>query len=762
LRLRFEQEAKLLKKAVAQVARRDQRIEASEKHIKNLEALPKAKADMKAQISGEERIKAAFKEFKNEDDWVTSRCAKIDARLDALSIDFDKELYPHMITAIAGRRWVIRHGLRLVVMKCAESTKLRQDKVDLAAIEAYDPEADIKYVMAFHALKDLKYPLVNQLEKLKDAPIDVIMASLFLKSDSGEDALQWIRELRPSSSQLKILVYPEVRNPKDAWSFKEEILDCPRNKNRPRGIEESYSNTRSSYKTRDMHGYYACNMNRSRSIKRGRGANPRYLACQRATPAMGDTRNKGKKAQSSRRRRLVRTLDLRGCRSVHTFNPQLQKVWFDELPPESIDGYKGLKAAILAYFMQQKKYVKYPVEIHNIKQRDGETIEEFMKRFKIKTRRIKGAPECMRISRFMHGVNNPELTKRLNERIPKTVEEMMTATRAFIRGETTAASKKKVHTPWKSHDQSKRHTSERRSDFQNQPKDGRGSNKFTPLTRTPKEIFMAESGKFKPPPPMVNPIEKRATTNSAIKALGNYRGHRALYKSMNQFYDSEVTITAQRPGKREIQAVPSTAHGMLKFPMIGGILTIRSTILRPTECTIIATIPKEITKKAEARHGNFKVVIHPDFSDQEITIGGTAKKQGQVPERTKAIQLEVQKLVEAGILREVYYHDWLSNPVIVKKYDDSWRMCVDFTDLNKAYPQDCYPLLEIDWKVESLCGYPFKCFVNAYKGYHQIQMAKQDKGKTAFHTSHGYIATQNALRPQERWRHIPATGRQSL
>nr|GEU72160.1 rhomboid-like protein 15 [Tanacetum cinerariifolium] len=97
-------------------------------------------------------------------------------------------------------------------------------KVDLAAIEAYNPEADTKYIAALHALKDLMYPLVDQPEKLKDAPIDVIMSSLYFESYSGEDAPQLIRELRHSSSQLKIPVYPEVRNPKDPWSFKEEIL----------------------------------------------------------------------------------------------------------------------------------------------------------------------------------------------------------------------------------------------------------------------------------------------------------------------------------------------------------------------------------------------------------------------------------------------------------------------------------------------------------------------------------------------------------
>ncbi|GJR29264.1 reverse transcriptase domain-containing protein [Tanacetum coccineum] len=113
------------------------------------------------------------------------------------------------------------------------------------------------------------------------------------------------------------------------------------------------------------------------------------------------------------------------------------------------------------------------------------------------------------------------------------------------------------------------------------------------------------------------------------------------------------------------------------------------------------------------------------------------KKRGQEAERNIEINNEVSKLVAAGIIREVHYHDWISNPVMVKKHDDSWRMCVDFKDLNKACPKDGYPLLEIDWKVESLCGFSFKCFLNAYKRYHQIQMAEEDEEKTAFITNQG-------------------------
>ncbi|GKB40170.1 hypothetical protein Tco_0885112 [Tanacetum coccineum] len=206
---------------------------------------------LQAQVMGEERIMATFEVFKkHEDERVNALCAEMDARLDTLSIDFDEELYPHMLTAIAGRWSIIGHRLRLAIMKCAESTELRQAfanvvsagiakgmseglkygvehgkaGLELTTVEAYDPKVDSKYVATFHDLKDLNYPLIDQLEQLKDAPLDVIMASLYLDSDTSEDAPQFIRDLRPSSSQIKIPMYPEVHDPRNPWACKEEIL----------------------------------------------------------------------------------------------------------------------------------------------------------------------------------------------------------------------------------------------------------------------------------------------------------------------------------------------------------------------------------------------------------------------------------------------------------------------------------------------------------------------------------------------------------
>nr|GEU42379.1 reverse transcriptase domain-containing protein [Tanacetum cinerariifolium] len=113
------------------------------------------------------------------------------------------------------------------------------------------------------------------------------------------------------------------------------------------------------------------------------------------------------------------------------------------------------------------------------------------------------------------------------------------------------------------------------------------------------------------------------------------------------------------------------------------------------------------------------------------------KKRGLAPEQNKAACKEVDELMKAGILREVKDQTWVANPVMVKKSDRDWRMCVDFTDINKACLKDCYPLLEIDWNVESLLGFQLKCFLDAYKGYHQIQTSKGDEDKTTFFTRKG-------------------------
>ena len=90
-----------------------------------------------------------------------------------------------------------------------------------------------------------------------------------------------------------------------------------------------------------------------------------------------------------------------------------------------------------------------------------------------------------------------------------------------------------------------------------------------------------------------------------------------------------------------------------------------------------------------------------------------------------------------GFIREVYYPNWLANVVLMKKANGKWRMCVDFTDLNKACPKDSFPLPRIDQLVDSTAEHKLLTFMDVFSRYNQIKMAEEDQEKTAFITSQG-------------------------
>jgi hypothetical protein len=95
-------------------------------------------------------------------------------------------------------------------------------------------------------------------------------------------------------------------------------------------------------------------------------------------------------------------------------------------------------------------------------------------------------------------------------------------------------------------------------------------------------------------------------------------------------------------------------------------------------------------------------------------------------ERRWAIGAELKKLLEARFIKEVFHPIWLANPVLVKKKNGKWRMCVDYTSLNKVCPKVPFPLRHIDQIVDSTAGYELVCFLDAYSGYHQIKMKEYD------------------------------------
>jgi hypothetical protein len=108
------------------------------------------------------------------------------------------------------------------------------------------------------------------------------------------------------------------------------------------------------------------------------------------------------------------------------------------------------------------------------------------------------------------------------------------------------------------------------------------------------------------------------------------------------------------------------------------------------------------------------------------------KERRYIPERRETIRLEVNKLLEAGFIRPVDYSSWLANPVLVEKTDKFWRMCINYTSLNKACPKDEYPLPRICQIVDSTASCELLSFLDAYSGYHQISLTVDDEEKITF------------------------------
>ncbi|GJX22672.1 reverse transcriptase domain-containing protein [Tanacetum coccineum] len=425
----------------------------------------------------------------------------------------------------------------------------------------------------------------------------------------------------------------------------------------------------------------------------------------------------------------------------HMFNSTFTgnaRVWFDKLPKESVDSYEDLRTAFRENYLQQTKHIKDPVEIHHIKQRDGESTEDFMERYKSEVLDVEGAPECMRISGFMHGITHPGLIKRLYERIPRSMDEMYRMTTSFLQGEVAASNHgpKKTSLPWK------------QSEGGDKPNFKKGfKNKEAGSVDKPRitQSFSPETAMSFPP------LGKEDGTEGPMiieAEMGEHFVHRVYVDggaSSEVLSPSQHNAIIGRPGIRKIRAVPSTAHGMLKFPVKGGTVTLQSSKVIPMECVMISGPSIQSPVANQIPEEKINIAIHPEYPEQTVAIGSTLtekgrkelcsllkqnldifawkpanmtgvprniaehrlniregyspvrqKKKGQAPERNKVIQEEVENLVEARIMKEVHYHSWLSNPMPfgLKNVGTTYQRLVD-----KAFQRQIGRSLEINMKL---------------------------------------------------------------
>jgi hypothetical protein len=108
-----------------------------------------------------------------------------------------------------------------------------------------------------------------------------------------------------------------------------------------------------------------------------------------------------------------------------------------------------------------------------------------------------------------------------------------------------------------------------------------------------------------------------------------------------------------------------------------------------------------------------------------------------VRDKKEAIRVEVNLILAASFIKEVYHPEWLANLVLVRKKNNEWKMCIDYTDLNKHCPKDPFCLPRIDEVIDSTAGYELLSFLDCYSSYHQISLREEDQIKTSFITPFG-------------------------
>ncbi|GKC19579.1 reverse transcriptase domain-containing protein [Tanacetum coccineum] len=346
----------------------------------------------------------------------------------------------------------------------------------------------------------------------------------------------------------------------------------------------------------------------------------------------------------------------------HMFNSTLtgnERVWFDDLPQESIDSYDDLKKEFLENYLQQKKCIKYPVEIHNIRQRSGESTEEFMRRYKLECRDEKLRPLTVnRRSHSRHG-NSKKLTK---SKISKN-EAFETNKGSFkAPPPMTTSVEKQNHAKFcEFHSEVGHNTGEcihLRKQIEEMLKVGKLSHLIKELKQNngkeqPKVTKKGETSEkdkalailmvqpwervarqritqsFSPKPEIFFPLlgEDKGTEGPMI-IEAEIEGH-CIYRMYVDDGSALKILYEHHPESEKLHAVPSTVHRMLKIPVEGGIITLKSSRLVPLECVMVSghegTLP--VTKPTVEER--IKVAINPEYPEQTVMIGFTLTEEGR-------------------------------------------------------------------------------------------------------------------------------------
>ena len=131
--------------------------------------------------------------------------------------------------------------------------------------------------------------------------------------------------------------------------------------------------------------------------------------------------------------------------------------------------------------------------------------------------------------------------------------------------------------------------------------------------------------------------------------------------------------------------------------------------------------------------------VDPNFICHDLNVNPSITPKKQPPRHSykdhfNVVKEEVIRLKWVGVIKEFFYWKWLANTVVVKKKNGKWRVCVNFTDLNKTCPKDPFLMPRMDQLVDATVGHPWISFLDVFRGYCQIPLALNDQEKTNFVT----------------------------
>jgi hypothetical protein len=156
---------------------------------------------------------------------------------------------------------------------------------------------------------------------------------------------------------------------------------------------------------------------------------------------------------------------------------------------------------------------------------------------------------------------------------------------------------------------------------------------------------------------------------------------------------------------------------------------------------------------AEDLQGVDRDIIEHTLETDEKIMPKKQKLRKMSKEKVKAVEAEVQRLQDEKVIREVKYPVWLANTVPVKKKNEKWRMCVDFTDLNKACKKDDFPLERVDKMIDDAANSEILSLLDMFSGYHRIRVHREDEEKRSF-ILQNILFRENARGAEERRMHI--------